>query len=129
MKTTKIIFWTSTIILFLFEGVMPALFSQTEMGKEGIRHLGYPAYFGLTVLVFKIAGSLCLIIPSVPARIKEWAYAGFGIEFICASVSHCAVDGFDFQTIFPLIFLGILVISYRAYHKLNSPFVNDLKTA
>ena len=120
MKATKITFWITTTIIFLFEGLMPALFSQTEMGKEGIRHLGYPAYFGLMVLVFKIVGALSLIIPKIPSRVKEWAYAGFGIEFICASVSHLAVDGFDFQTIMPLIFLGILVLSYRAYHKLNS---------
>lgn len=129
MKTTKIIFWTTTTLIFLFEGVMPALFSQTEMGKEGIRHLGYPAYFGLLVLVFKLAGSVALIIPKIPARIKEWAYAGFAFEFISAAVSHCAVDGFDGQTIFPLIFLGILIASYLAYHKLNKVFADSTISA
>ena len=129
MKTTKIIFWTSTTLIFLFEGLMPALFSQTEMGKEGIRHLGYPAYFGLLVLAFKILGALSLILPMIPARVKEWAYAGFAIEFISASVSHFAVDGFDMQTIFPFFFLGILVISYRSYHKLNASANERLATA
>lgn len=42
MKTSKIIFWVTTTLIFLFEGVMPAFTSQTEMAKEGIRHLGYP---------------------------------------------------------------------------------------
>ena len=46
MKKEKIIFWTATIVIALFEGVMPALTSQTELAKEGIRHLGYPEYFG-----------------------------------------------------------------------------------
>ena len=36
MKKDKIIYWTSTIIIALFEGVMPALTSQTELAKEGI---------------------------------------------------------------------------------------------
>jgi hypothetical protein len=34
MKKDKIIFWTATIIIALFEGVMPALTSQTELAKE-----------------------------------------------------------------------------------------------
>ncbi|KAF2515631.1 DoxX family protein [Flavobacterium foetidum] len=119
MKTTKIIFWTTTILIFLFEGVMPALTSQTELAKEGIRHLGYPEYFGNALVVFKILGVLALIIPQVPARVKEWAYAGFAFDFIFASISHFAVDGFDFQTIFPLIVLGILIVSYVTYHKIE----------
>ncbi len=52
MKKEKIIFWTATIIIALFEGVMPALTSQTELAKEGIRHLGYPEYFGNALVVF-----------------------------------------------------------------------------
>ena len=30
LKTTKIIFWISTALIFVFEGVMPALFSQKK---------------------------------------------------------------------------------------------------
>ena len=119
MKTTKILFWTTTIIIFLFEGVMPALTSQTELAREGIRHLGYPEYFGTAMVVFKVIGTLILIIPAVPSRIKEWAYAGFGFDFIFASISHFAVDGINFQSFFPLIILGILAISYINYHKLR----------
>jgi len=120
MKTTKIIFWTTTTLIFLFEGLMPALFSQSEEGKEGIRHLGYPDYFGIMLTVFKIAGSLCLILPMIPTRMKEWAYACFAVEFIFASISHTVIDGFGGQTIFPLIILAILIVSYSSYHKLNS---------
>ena len=119
MKTTKILFWTTTIIIFLFEGVMPALTSQTELAKEGIRHLGYPAYFGMALVVFKVVGTIILILPHVSARIKEWAYAGFGFDFIFASISHFAVDGMDFQSFFPLIIFGILIVSYVNYHKLK----------
>ncbi|QSW88532.1 MULTISPECIES: DoxX family protein [Flavobacterium] len=119
MKTTKIIFWTTTILIFLFEGVMPALTSQTELAKEGIKHLGYPEYFGNALVVFKILGVLALIIPQVPARIKEWAYAGFAFDFIFASISHFAVDGIDFQGFFPLIVFAILIVSYVTYHKIQ----------
>jgi hypothetical protein len=119
MKKEKIIFWTATIIIALFEGVMPALTSQTELAKEGIRHLGYPEYFGNALVVFKVLGVLALVIPQIPKRVKEWAYAGFAFDFIFASISHGAVDGMNVQTIFPLFVLGILAVSYVYYHKLS----------
>jgi hypothetical protein len=118
MKKEKIIFWSATIIIALFEGVMPALTSQTELAKEGIRHLGYPEYFGNALVVFKVLGVLALVIPQIPKRVKEWAYAGFAFDFIFASISHGAVDGMNVQTIFPLFVLGILAVSYVYYHKL-----------
>jgi DoxX-like family len=124
MKKTKIIYWVATIIIFLFEGVMPALTSQTELAKEGIRHLGYPEYFGTLLLAFKIVGVLALVIPQIPMRVKEWAYAGFAIDFISAFVSHWAVDGITGLTFFPLIVFAILIVSYIYYHKMN----NSLRT-
>ncbi len=120
MKQTKIIFWVSTIAIFLFEGVMPALTSQTEMAKEGISHLGYPAYFGIMLTVFKVLGALTLILPQMPKRLKEWAYAGFTFDFIAAFVSHAAVDGLVPMSFFPFVVLGVLLVSYFSYHKLNN---------
>lgn len=118
MKKEKVLFWTATIIIALFEGVMPALTSQTELAKEGIRHLGYPEYFGNALVVFKVLGVLALIIPQGPKRLKEWAYAGFTFDFIFATISHGAVDGINGQTFFPLVVLAILAVSYSSYHKL-----------
>lgn len=118
-KRDKIIFWSSTTFIFLFEGVMPALYSQSELAKEGIRHLGYPDYFGAALTVFKICGTLILMIPKFPKRVKEWAYAGFAFDFIFAAISHYAVDGLGFQTFFPFIILAILIVSYSYHHKLN----------
>lgn len=120
MKKDKIIYWTATSIIGLFEGVMPALTSQTELAKEGIRHLGYPPYFGNALIIFKVMGVLALVIPQIPKRIKEWAYAGFIFNFLFASISHVSVDGIDEHTFFPLIILSILVVSYIYYHKLNT---------
>ena len=119
MKNEKIIFWSATTIIALFEGVMPALTSQTELAKEGIRHLGYPEYFGNALVVFKVLGVLALVVPLIPKRVKEWAYAGFAFDFIFASISHGAVDGMNVQTFFPMLVLGILAVSYVYYHKLN----------
>ena len=119
MKKEKIIFWTATTLIALLEGVMPALSSQTELAKEGIRHLGYPEYFGNVLVVFKVLGVLAIVIPQVSKRVKEWAYAGFAFDFLFAAISHGAVDGVNGQTFFPLVVLGILAVSYIYYHKLN----------
>jgi hypothetical protein len=121
MKKDKIFFWTTTTIIFLFEGVLTALTSQTEAAKQGVSHLGYPLYFGNALVVFKVLGALSLIIPQVPKRLKELAYAGFLFDFLFASISHFAIDGMDFQSFFPIIFLAILVASYFYYRKLYSP--------
>lgn len=120
MKKEKTIFWITTICIFLFEGVMPALTSQTELAKEGIKHLGYPAYFGNALVVFKVLGALALIIPQIPKRVKEWAYAGFAFDFIFATISLAVVDGINALTFFPVIVLGVLTVSYIYYHKLSA---------
>ena len=109
-KKDKIIYWTATGFIALFEGVMPALTSQSGLAKEGIRHLGYPAYFGNALVIFKVLGVLTLVIPAIPKRVKEWAYAGFVFDFIFAAVSHGVVDGIDGNTIFPFIVMAILLI-------------------
>jgi len=119
MKKEKIIFWSTTLIIAVFEGLIPALTSQTELAQQGIRHLGYPSYFGIALVIFKVLGVVALVVPQVPNRLKEWAYAGFVFIFLLAAISHAAVDGMNGQTFFPLIVLVILGVSYFYFHKLK----------
>lgn len=119
MKATKIIYWVTTIIFFLFEGVMPAIYGNSPLAKEGFVHLGYPDYFRVLLTIFKVTGALVLILPFLKGRIKEWAYAGFTFNLISAAVSHAAVDGLsNGQTFFPIFVMLILAISYFTYHKI-----------
>lgn len=104
------------------EGVLVALTSHTDMSVQGITGLGYPLYFVPMLSVAKILGTLALMIPKVSPRIKEWAYAGFGFDFIAAFVSIWAVAGFGAMLILPTAFMVILALSYKSYHKLNQPF-------
>lgn len=117
MKKYKIIFWITTTAIFLFEGVLVALTSQTDMAIQGITSLGYPVYFATMLAVFKVVGTLVLIIPKVPARVKEWAYAGFMIDFLCAFISLTVVHGFSGMVVMPIVAIGILIASYVSYHK------------
>lgn len=117
MNKTRLTFWIATGIIFLLEGVMPALTGHTEMAKEGVLHLGYPDYFRVFLNVMKVAGALTLVVPFAPEWLKEWAYAGFTFSLIGAVVSHYSVDGMAPQTFFPLVVLGILMASYAAFRK------------
>jgi DoxX-like family len=119
MKKNDIIFWVTTGIIVLIQGVMPLVFAQSEEAKASMNHLGYPAYFGTMLNVFKVVGVLALVIPQVPHRFKEWAYGCFVIELIAAFWTLCAVDGFNGNAVFPLVILGILLVSYMYYHKRN----------
>ncbi len=117
MKRDKILYWIFTIIIFLFEGVMPLIFGNSEQARSGVSHLGYPDYFRVMLNTFKIAGALVLIIPPIRGRLKEWAYAGFTFNFIAAAVSHAVVDGLGTLAIFPIAILLIHLLSYYFYNK------------
>ena len=119
MKGTKITYWITTTLIVLFEGVLPALTSNSEIAIEGIKHLQYPDYFRVMLTVFKVTGAIVLIVPFFKGRYKEWAYAGFGITFISAAVSHTVVDGLGGQSVFTLIVLVLLIVSYVSYQKIS----------
>ena len=120
MKWTKIIYWTATILIFLFEGVMPALTFNSELARQGTAHLGYPDYFRVSFTIFKILGALGLLLPFVKGRVKEWVYAGFAFDFVFAFISLTAVDGLTGMSFFPLVVFAVLIVSYITYHKLQN---------
>jgi len=117
----KILFWATTGFLFLMQGLMPILTHNDEGTQQAMAHLGYPVYFGLMLAIFKLVGGLALIIPQVPAKVKEWAYAGFGLDFIAALYSFIAVDGLVTFAFFPVIAFAVLTASYISYHKVYAP--------
>jgi polyferredoxin len=60
---------------------------------EEFTHLGYPAYFRVELSWAKLLGVLLMLAP-VPARLKEWVYAGFAINLVSALIAHLSVgDG------------------------------------
>lgn len=119
MKKNKTLYWIFTSLIVLLDGVMPALTFNTDLAKQGISHLGYPDYFRVLLTFFKVSGALILILPFFKGRIKEWAYAGFTFNFLCAFVSHTVVDGIGTQSVFPLVALLILIGSYFYYNKIK----------
>lgn len=115
-KTDKIVYWISTGLIALFE-LSGAFFINSEMAKEGMRHLELPDWFRWELSIGHIIGGILLIIP-VHKRIKEWVYVAFGIDFISAFIAYVSIDGLVANTLSPLIMLGLLIVSYVYYHKI-----------
>ena len=120
MKKNKIIYWTTTGIISLMM-LFSAFQSLTnpKLAADFI-HLGFSDYFRIELALAKIMGLLVLIIPKIPIRIKEWAYAGFGIVFISASIAHFMSGDPMANVIFPFVLLVILIFSNIHLHKLSN---------
>jgi uncharacterized membrane protein YphA (DoxX/SURF4 family) len=120
MKKLNTWYWIATIIFALmmiadgFGGI-----TQQEAGKEVLKHLGYPMYLLIIVGIAKLLGAVS-ILQNKFTVIKEWAYAGFAINFIGAFASRAFVgDGIPLL-IPPIIALAIMFIPYILWKKLKS---------
>jgi len=85
--------------------------------KGAFTHLGFPSYFRIELTTAKALGVLALLIPGIPRKAKEFAYFGFAITLISASIAHFSVgDSLPF-VVDPLLFLGALITSYVYFNK------------
>lgn len=116
-KTIKIIYWILTILFALaMLGDAYGGISKQEAGQEVMRHLGYPIYIMVITGVFKLFGALA-ILQNKFKIIKEWAFAGFAINFIGAFASRAAVGDGAGLLIMPLVILAIMFILYYFWKK------------
>jgi hypothetical protein len=111
-KTIKIIYWVLTVIFVLFM-VMDggAGIAREKTGQEVMRHLGYPIYIMVITGVFKVLGAIAIAQNSLKT-IKEWAFAGFFINFAGAFASRAFVGDGIGLLMFPLVILVVMFILY-----------------
>lgn len=117
MKKNNMIYWTTTGLfsaMMLFSASM--YFTSPEVG-EGFTKMGFQDAFRIELGIAKMIGALVLVIPFFKGSIKEWAYAGFGITLISASILHASIGDPAANIIAPLIFLGILAVSHIFWKK------------
>ena len=92
-KATAVGFWIVTALFCLQIGFTAYAQLRLPQVSAAFTHLGFPAYFRVENSWAKLVGIAVLLAP-VPARLKEWAYAGFAIDLGSALVAHFAVgDG------------------------------------
>ncbi|MBL8994050.1 MAG: DoxX family protein [Spirochaetia bacterium] len=113
----KILFWITTVLFSLAMGMSGVNYlTANSQFMAGLQHLGYPAYFHWVLGVAKPLGVIALLLP-VPARLKEWAYAGFTFNLLAASFSHGMSGDKGMMIAAPLILLLILGASYYSFRK------------
>jgi DoxX-like family len=119
MKNNKIIYWTATSLAMLTGALSAFMYFTSTKFIEGYRHLGFPDYFRVELGIAKIIGMAVLLLPGIPVKIKEFAYAGFAITFTSGIIAHGIVDG-PSLAIVPMIPLAFLAVSYIYFNKLNA---------
>jgi hypothetical protein len=119
MKKNKIIYWTTTGLIGLMMLFSGSQYFLNPKVVEGFTHFGFPDYFRIELGIAKLIGALVLLIPQIPTRVKEWAYAGFGIVFISASIAHYNNGDPIANVISPMVFLAILIVSNIYLHKVK----------
>lgn len=80
-------------------------------------HLGYPLYFIKLISYAKVLGAVAILLPMVPARVKEWAYFGFFIDLLAAIISFAAVGDPVAQWAPMFLFIAVLILAYVLHHK------------
>ena len=86
-------FWTATVLFCLQIGFTAYAQLALPQVAEAFARLGFPDYFRVELAWAKLLGVVLLLAP-VPARLKEWAYAGFAITLVSALIAHFSVgDG------------------------------------
>jgi DoxX-like family len=92
-KGVVIGFWTVTALFCLQIGFTAYAQLHLPQVAAAFMHLGFPDYFRVELALAKVLGVVLLLAP-VPARLKEWAYAGFAITLGSALIAHLSVgDG------------------------------------
>lgn len=112
MKKNNLIFWISTGLVSLMMVFSAYSYLTNDAIKAAFIHLGFPSYFRVELAVAKIIGAVVLLLPVIPDRIKQFAYAGFGIVFISAAVAHGSSGDPVNIVIMPVIFLLVLSVSW-----------------
>ncbi len=94
-KTKTIVYWTVTVLFCLLMSFTAYNELASPQVVKVFTQLGFPNHaFQVELSVAKILGVLALLLPFVPARLKEWAYAGFAINLVSALIAHFSVgDG------------------------------------
>ena len=126
MKTraTARLYWGLTILfclLMVADGIAGLLHEHN--GVEAMRQLGYPVYIMDITGAAKVLGALALLQSKFRA-LKEWAFAGFAIDFLGAAAS-VAFAGMGFVATLPALVMTAVLFGiyslWKRYYAITQP--------
>jgi hypothetical protein len=111
-RGAAIAFWIVTGLLCLWMAFTAYAQLCVPAVAAAFREIGFPsAAFRIELSVAKFLGIAALLFP-VPARIREWAYAGFGIVFLSAFIAHTSVGQGVAHWLWSVVACVFLAVSY-----------------
>ena len=121
-RATTIAFWIVTGLLCL-EITFTAYWEVMRLpdAAQAFTRLGFAnPWFRVELSLAKLAGVVALLLPIVPARLKEWAYAGLAINLVSAIIAHLSIADRP-AALVPSTTTGVLWgLSYFFWRRLQS---------
>ncbi|WCL49197.1 DoxX family protein [Leptospira sp. GIMC2001] len=116
MKKQTLIYWLTILPfgLFALAGIAELIFIEHTIDSVG--SLGYPWYVAYIVGSAKIIGGIVIVFGNRFSTLKEWAYAGFTIEFTGALVSHLVIGG-NREIVILILVIAITIYSHRYWQR------------
>lgn len=105
-------YWIPTIYVVLTSlaaGTTAILHAPPLYGE--VLRLGYPPHFATLLGVWKVLGVAALLAPGYPL-VKEWAYAGFFIDFSAGIAAYAAAGDGAVSYVAPVVSMGALIVSW-----------------
>lgn len=125
-KTLAIAFWIFTG-LFCLEMLFTAYYELLVLPQaaEAFARLGFSAAaFRIELSWAKVVGVLTLLLPVVPARMKEWAYAGFAINLVSALIAHLSIHDRPAALVPSSLTSVLWILSYYFWRRLQAVRAN-----
>jgi hypothetical protein len=114
-KRDRVIYWACTgavCAVMFFSAINFNLPNPIGPMKGAFTHLGLPNYFRIELTTAKALGVVAMLWPTAPLKLREFAYFGFGVTLLSASIAHFASGDSAMFVVDPLVFFGLLCVSY-----------------
>ena len=123
-RSRKIVigFWIFTA-LFCLEMSFTAYYELMILPQaaQAFTRLGFPAdYFRVELSWAKVMGVAALLVPMIPARLKEWAYAGFAINLASALIAHFSISDRPLAFVPSTITSVLWALSYLFWRRMQT---------
>jgi hypothetical protein len=105
-------YWVCTALVVFFVGsggLAQAI--QVPGVVQGVVDLGYPVHFVVLIGVWKVLGSIVILLPGL-RLVKEWAYAGIMFDLSGAAAASYATGSDWWHVAAPLAICALLAASW-----------------
>jgi hypothetical protein len=105
-------YWVCTglVVFFIGSGGLAYAMNVPDV-VQGVVALGFPVHFVVLLGVWKVLGSVAILVPGYPL-LKEWAYAGIMFELTGAASTSVATGGEWWHVAAPLSIAVLLASSW-----------------